>query len=62
MNIYPELMLENWNVAEYFGLSTTCSPSTVEEMESNMFDGDETVVDDQEIKVVVAIEKISNEG
>ena len=39
------------------GLHTTCSPSTVEEMESNMIDVDETVTEDkgdQEIKVMEA--------
>ena len=43
-------------------LRTTCSPSTVEEMESDMIDADETTVDGQEIKVVGATEKINNEG
>ena len=66
MNTYPELMLENLKVVEYSEVKLGCAQPVLlqqlEEMESDMIDADETTVDDQEIKVVGAIEKFSNEG
>ena len=77
MTTYLELMLENWKVAEYWvanspilgckvGLQTDCSSLTIEEMESNTTDVDETTTKnkgDQEIMGVEATKKkISNEG
>ena len=53
------------NILKKVGSRTTCSPSTIEEMESDMIDVDETTIDDkgdQEIMAVKAIEKINNEG